>query len=384
MSCRFVLLLRGLAAAAFDGILTKFRDFRAEVSPRMLFSAKSKGFFVEQNDYTMLLARTSAPDGAMVVEALHECPAGDKAALTDALRQLQPKKTTSGYLNASCGVYPANRLVRRATLDLKRAKEPGYFTELLTTQFRIEPDQYTVHAINAPDGADIDLSKATQKEVLFCGMKSNDIVATQDGLLESGIYPDRLELSSVATLGAVADYLTFKKSKTPTLVLELGNAVTHSFIVTASGVEASRPIPQGLASMLPVVQKELGLKDEESARKLFFSNTFDFTGMGPLLTRNLLKELQSAIGFYEVQTGQSVGQVLCTQLPPKLGWLEAGIAAALGIASLKLELAPWLASRQVTLPEGVAPGELDGRWLGLFSLMTRYTSSDVTAVETKE
>ena len=37
----------------------------------------------------------------------------------------------------------------------------------------------------------------------------------------------------------------------------------------------------------------LGLKDEESARKLFYSNTFDFTGMGSVLTKKLIKELQS-------------------------------------------------------------------------------------------
>src|SRR5213083_683655 len=103
--------------------------------------------------------------------------------------------------------------------------------------------------------------------------------------------------------------------------------------------------------MVPIVQKELGLKDEESARKLFYSNTFDFTGMGPLLIKKLLKELQSSIGFYEVQTGQSVGQVLITQLPPKLSWLEGAVTSNLGIASLKLDPVPWLQSRQITIPE---------------------------------
>jgi hypothetical protein len=78
---------RILADERFDGFLTKFRDFRAEVSPRMLFSAKSKGFFVEQNDHTVLLARTSSPVAPLVVEALNECPVGDAAALTEALRQ---------------------------------------------------------------------------------------------------------------------------------------------------------------------------------------------------------------------------------------------------------------------------------------------------------
>jgi hypothetical protein len=34
----------------------------------MLFSAKPKGFFVEQNDHTVFLARTSAPVAPMVIE----------------------------------------------------------------------------------------------------------------------------------------------------------------------------------------------------------------------------------------------------------------------------------------------------------------------------
>jgi hypothetical protein len=106
-----------------------------------------------------------------------------------------------------------------------------------------------------------------------------------------------LELSSVASLAAVIDYLRFSDSSKPTIVLELGSESTQSFIVSARGLEASRPIAVGLEAMVPVVQKELGLKDEESARKLFFSNTFDFTGMGASLCKRLLKELQSSMGF---------------------------------------------------------------------------------------
>jgi Tfp pilus assembly PilM family ATPase len=176
----------------------------------------------------------------------------------------------------------------------------------------------------------------------------------------------------VSTLGAVVDCLAHAKSKTPTLVLEIGADATHSFIVTAAGVEASRPIMQGLDAMVPIVQKELGLKDEESARKLFYSNTFDFTGMGPLLIKKLLKELQSSIGFYEVQTGQSVGQVFTTQLSPKLTWLDAAIASSLGITSLRLDPVPWLQSRQITLAEPFVKTAQDTRWFGLLGLMAHY------------
>lgn len=335
----------------------------------MLFSPKTKGFYVEQNHDAFLLARTGTSHDGLVLEAVAEAPAGDSAALAGAIREIQPKKAQSGYLNASCGIYPTRRLLRRATLELKRVKEAGYFAELLSTQFRVEPEKYTVHVLNANDGTDYDTTKATQKEVIFCGVMGDDVITAQDDLLASGIYPDRLELGSIALLGGLVDYLAFKKSKTPTLVLELGAEVTHSFIVSGVGVEASRPIPQGLESMVPIVQKELNLKDAESARKLFFSNTFDFAGMGPLLVKKLLKELQSSIGFYEVQTGQSVGQVVCTGIPAKLAWLASAISTALGVPNLDLELVPWLSARRVAVPDAVAP-KLDARWFGLLSLMT--------------
>lgn len=341
----------------------------------MFFSAKPKGFFVDFSDNAVFCARTSGLAGPLVVEELKECPLGDDAALAETLKQLQPKKGQSGFMHAICGLYPAKRLVRRVSIEPRRVKEAGYLNDTAATQFRIEPEKYTLAMVTAAEGIDYDSSKAPGKDVVFCGLPTEDIAVLQEGLLAKGIYPTRLELGTVATIGALTDYLNFSKSKTPTLVLELGMSSTHSFIVSAGGLDASRPIPQGLDSMIPVVQKELGLKDEESARKLFFSNTFDFTGMGPALIKKLLKELQSSIGFYEVQTGQSIGQVMCTLLPPKLGWLESSIASQLGVSVLKLDLVSWLQSHQITLSDTAASTSLDSRWLGLFSLMAQYHAS---------
>jgi len=350
----------------------------------MLFSQKAKGFFVEVNDNGVLLARTSSSTAPFTIEDMRECPANDTAALEEAINQIQPKKSPSGYLHATVSVYPAKRLVRRHSLELKRVKEPGYFAEVCSQQFRIEQDKYTIALLNATDGSDFDAVKAVQKDVVFCGMPSEDAVATQEWLLAKSIYPERIEIGSLALLGAMVDYLAFTKSKTPTLVLELGAESTQSFIVTSSGVEASRPIAQGLDAMVPIVQKELGLKDDESARKLFYSNTFDFTGMGPLLIKKLLKELQSSIGFYEVQTGQSVGQVLTTQLSPKLAWLDGAIASGLGLSSFKLDPLAWLRSRHVTVPDTLAKNAQDIRWFGLLSLMVQYFTLHVAVPEEKK
>jgi Tfp pilus assembly PilM family ATPase len=342
----------------------------------MFFSKKDKGYFVEFNENSALFARTSAVDSPLEIEELKECDVKDENGIAEIIRQLQPRKPPSGYLHSVVGVYPARRVVRKHTLELKKLKEPTYMAEVFTQHLRIEQDKYTVAMLNATDGADYDLTRAAQKEVVFCGAPTEDIGAAQESLLNHGIFPERLELGSVATLGGLVDVLTFEKSKSPTLVLDIGNETTHSFIVSAAGIEASRPIPQGLEAMVPVVQKELGLKDEESARKLFRSNTFDFTGMGPLLIKRLLKELQSSIGFYEVQTGQSIGQVICVQLSPKLSWLEGALATSLGISALKINPLQWLRSRQITVPDTFAQTASDFRWFGLMSLMVQYPNQN--------
>jgi Tfp pilus assembly PilM family ATPase len=346
----------------------------------MLFAAKTKGFIVDRGEQTTLVARVSSLQAPLVLEEVRECATGDEAALSEALAALRPKKG-SGYAQAHCGVSPQSRFIRRATLDLKRVKEPDYMSELVNTQFRIDPEQHAISVLNAFDGLDFDTTKAgANKEVVFCGLPSAEVKRAQADLLKLGLFPARLELSGMAALGAIIDYLKFTESVKPTLVLELGAEQTQSYIVSARGLEATRPIAVGLDAMVPVVQKELGLKDEESARKLFFSNTFDFTGMGASLCKRLLKELQSSMGFYEVQTGQSISQLLCPVLPAKLGWLEGVIASQVGVTVLQPELVPWFTTRQISLGEGVTAASLDARKLSLLGLMMQFNNSASNAV----
>ena len=346
----------------------------------MFFATKSKGFCVELGEHITLLARLSQAEAPFVIEELKELPSSDVAGLAEWIKATAGKGST-GYAHATCGIYPAKRIVRRQTLDLKRLKDPAYFHEIYTQQFRIESDKYHMKALNHTDGGDYDATKGTHKEVVFCGLPNDDVDSIQDKLLGYGIYPERLELGTLALLGGMVNYLKFKQAKSPLLILEMGDESTQSYIVSADGVDISRSIPSGVASMIPVVQKELGLKDEDSAMKLFYSNTFDFTSMGALLVKKLIKELQASIGFYEVQTGQSIGNVLCTQLPANLSWLSVTTAGALGVPQLKMDMVPWLASHQITLAPSLASNPPDERWAGLFSLIASYENA--VPVETK-
>lgn len=340
----------------------------------MLFSSKAKAFIVDRGEQVTSVVRISGFEPPVVLEAFEEFGSGDLEAMRAAFTRISPGKR-SAYLHANCGICPESRFVRRASLDLKRIKESGYLSEVMNSQFRIDPEHQSIAVLNAFDGTEFDVSKANPaKEVFFCGMPTEVAAEAQRNLLDFGVYPETLELSSVASLAAVIDYLRFSDSPKPTIVLELGGESTQSFIVSARGLEASRPIAVGLEAMVPVVQKELGLKDEESARKLFFSNTFDFTGMGASLCKRLLKELQSSMGFYEVQTGQSIGQLICTVLPSKLSWLESVVAGQLGVNVLQPQYSSWLTNRNITLSKDLASFQLDGRRFALLGLMMKFSS----------
>ena len=72
-------------------------------------------------------------------------------------------------------------------------------------------------------------------------------------------------------------------------------------------------------------------------------------------------------------------------LPSKLNWLDAAIASALGVGTTKLDLIPWLQSRQVTVADNVAQAGVDVRWLGLISLMVnKPPQTHAVAAEKKE
>lgn len=330
---------------------------------------------------TVVLARTTRMESPFVVEEVIECTASDPVSLAEAINTLQAGKTPGGYLHAVCGVTTPRRVVRRVAIEPKRLKEPTYLSELSVQQLRIDPDQFTLAALSPSSGSDYDMVKAVEKDMLICGLPNAERGVLQEGILAAGVYPEMMELGSVACVGAMIDYLNYAGIKTPVLMLEVEAQSTNSYIVSAAGLEATRPIAQGLDSMIPFVQKELGLKDEAAARKLFLSNAFDFTGMGSILIKKVIKELQSSIGFYEVQTGQSISQVACTVLPPKLAWLELAIAADLGVTVFKPDIPAWLTARSITLAEHLVPASQDIRRMGLLGLMVRNNAGHSSASE---
>jgi len=336
-----------------------------------MLSKKTKGIFLEHHRSGYRVAVTSSLTGDISLESLHEYGIEEESKLEEHIDDLLGTKGAR-FVPAHIGVYPKSRFFRRHTLENPaKAKDDGHFRELLESQFRLSPDKNRYFVLNSQDGMVFDKTKplTAQKEVLFCGAEKDELDKMQRDLVELHLFPESIQLGTLSTLGTLQRYLAFQKSEEPMLVFEMTAENSMLFIISASKVDLTRPIPFGFNTMFPIVQSELGLKDEESAKKLFFSNTFDFTEMGPTLMRRALKELQASTGFYEVQTGQTIEHLIVPQLPANLNWVPQILANEIGIDPIKLDYAGWLEWEKVALGPDVSTNTLDARHVGLIGLM---------------
>ncbi len=340
-----------------------------------MLSTKTKGFFIDLGTFSLLSATTSGFNTPLTIERLFEAPMQED---WNALRgHMEPLIGGKGqrYVPTHCAVYPSSRFFRRFTIEsAAKAKEPSFFPNLLADQMRIDLSAHLATVINAADGSEFSLEKpmANQKEVLIAGLGKKERETLQARFVDHSIYPSSLQLGTLSALGGLASYTHFKGLDRPTLLLEITPEDANLFIISKQQIDVCRPIPYGLNVMFPLIQKELGLKDEASAKKLFFSNTFDFTEMGGTLLRKMLKELQASTGFYEVQTGQTIGQLFVTLLPKNLGWIETVLSRSLGVPVLHIDYEPWLESRQIHGGADVQLANLDNRWFGLISLIGQH------------
>lgn len=344
-----------------------------------MLKPKNKGLFLDVSDFAILAARTSGYKAPFTVEELSEFVlSGDDDAydIRAFLEGLVDFRGAS-YFVSRCGVYPKGRFVHYHEFEtVSKTKDLNTLSQVLENEYGISATENNVAILNAQDGSDLDPKSSLTKQILYCGGPTDALRQQQMRLLEWGVYPERMELSTCATLGAILNYADFKNISSPILYLELTLESTNAFILNRGQLKISHVAAMGLNSIYPLLQRELGLKDESSARKLFLSNTFDFAEIGPKLLARLTKELQATTGLYEVQTGQSIEHLFLGVLPGNLTWVEKTIADALALDILKPSFEPWLESLQIKVGDSVEVSNIRARWMGLFSLMAEFQAKE--------
>jgi hypothetical protein len=350
-----------------------------------MLSKKTKGLFLEVNGFSYHLAAVTSMAPPLTVENLFEFSRQEPEQLRDFIsRELSGGRTR--FLNAHCGVVPESRFFRLHTLEsIAKARDQTYFFRLLEDQFHIKPETSKFSVLSAFDGAPFDpqRSLAAQKELIFCGAELAEFDTFQRTLVDSGIYPSSLQLSTLSSLAALKHYLGMREISDPVLLVELSQNSSNFFILTRDKVDLCRPVNSGINGVLPVIREELGLKDEDSARDLFYSNTFDFREIGPKLLSKVLKELNSSAGFYEVQTGQTIPYLYMTAMPDNLGWIPEVVSNELQIQLLDIDWMEWARQIGVSFGDDCSVAEFGPSKFGLFSLLLNFNNLKNGAEEEK-
>ena len=339
-----------------------------------MLSKRTKGLFVEVNGFSYLVAGVTSLTPPFTVESIHEFPRNNPGSLKEFLDQWSAGRA-SRFIHAHCGIIPESRFFRIHTLEsMAKAKEEDYFLQVLEQSFRINPKSSRVAVISAQSGADFspDRPLAAQKDLILCGADNREFTAFQENLVGCGIYPQTLQLGTLSSLAGLKHYLRTLEVEHPVLMLEITQNSANLFILTKEKIDLCRPINFGFNAVLPVIQQELGLKDEESARSLFFSDTFDFREIGAKLLGRLLKELNASTGFYEVQTGQTIPNLFMTSIPDNLSWIPEVVAREMDVKLLDINWDGWADAMGVSFSDTLSTEDLGPSTFGLFSLFVNF------------
>ncbi|HTB81659.1 MAG TPA: TonB family protein [Opitutaceae bacterium] len=324
-----------------------------------------KGYFVELNDFSLLLARCSALRSPFAIEDIREVPLDNKAGLEEAVQAVFPE-TQGGTANVLASLRPKQRGLHFAGADEAKkfatlAALPGIFTD--PSLANLSPGEFT--AVNARDG--LTISGQGAPWVLAAAAKDS-YAQSLTTLQELKLVPARISPASLTAAGGVASALKFKGDGSTALLFEFGDLVTHILLVSRDGVEAARLATVTMDKVAEAVQVELGLKFKGSAAKLFFNESYDFSETGPKIAARIAQELAADIGAL----GHAPAAFACTGLAAKQNWFAHSLAGALNLAPLAPDIKAWGAQAGFTLAGGVDESAITPAWLGFLNFIGSF------------
>lgn len=334
----------------------------------MLARNKRTGVLWNATDHLVQVARLSRLDEKPVtVDMFQELPAGDDEASAKWLRSAFPEKGP-GYLPAYCGFHPPERVLLRENINTRRLNEPNFLPALLAEQAKLPSvAEWRVNALNPVDG-DLITAATPSRPGLLLGLPLGGVRDLQNRLRRLGVRPRRLEVGSVALLGALSRYLRDNSYPHAAVVCEIGQTQTRIYFLARDGVHTPATLPHGLLSIQEAAMKELAAPDIGTARLQLAGPTDELRSHGRRLVRMLTRHLKPAVDYFEMQTGQPIGALFCAHLPTKLGWLEEALCAAVDLEFLVPDYATWLPLSGVRFaPDIEAPGR---SWFQALSLIS--------------
>ncbi len=336
-----------------------------------MLKKKSKILFAEVSHYEIRMARTDRTAAPIRVESLASIPIQATGETRRAVEAFAGHARGS-YCPAMCAVYPRDRFLHRYHAEnAARSKADDFADKTLQSELRRDPANTAFRLIHPPTGKPYDPQEALSREIFFAGAGRDCLLEEQKRLIELGIYPTRLEIASIALFAGAKRAIIEEDMEGSALLLEFSEKAAYGYVVNLSGLALSHLIDFGIGSIAARIQKELGLHDTLSARKVMLSKTFDFQDMASKLLEGLITRVRASTGQFEVKTGRSVRYLLLPGLPESLDWIGTVLTAELGMERWKPALGEWLARSGITLSEAAASQEGLHNFLPLFSQMAK-------------
>jgi TonB family protein len=324
-----------------------------------------KGYFVELNHFSLLLARSGSLRSPFTIEDIREVPLDNKAGLEEAVQAVFPE-TKSGTANVFAALRPKQQGLYLSSADEGKkfatlASLSGVLTEPALAS--LSPCEYT--AVYARDG--LTISGQGAPWILAAAAKESYAQALAT-LQELKLVPTRISPAALSAAGGLAAALKLKGDGSTALLFEFGEISTHLLLVSANGVEAVRSTGVTMDKVAEAVQVELGLKFKGSAAKLFFNESYDFSETGAKIAARIAQELTADVGAL----GHTPAAFACTGLPAKQNWFANHLAGALNLAPFAPDLKSWCAQNHLAFPDSAIESSLTPAWLGFLDLIGSY------------
>lgn len=342
-----------------------------------LFNRKARsGVLYNLTENFLQLARIVRLDEKPLdLDEFVELPVTDETGCADWVTKHFGEKRRGQFHPGYCGFHPAERVMVREIITPKRLNEPGYLHGLLAEHARISNARdWTVAALNPMDGTPIPADGNPRHALLF-GVPWTAIRKAQDHLLDLGIRPRRLEVSTLGLLGCLSRHRLQSGYAHAIAVCEIELNQTRLYIIAKDGIHVLASLPHGLMSITEAAMKELDAPDIATARAQLENPPEALVAQGRRLTRAISRHFKPAVDHFELKTGHRIDALHCTQLPSGLTWLSEALGAAVDLALIEFDLDPLLAEGGLKVaPPGEGTGKpITANWLPTLSLVSELT-----------
>jgi hypothetical protein len=328
---------------------------------------RRSGVLFNQTEHGMQIARLGRLDEQpLTIDAFAELAPGDDRAIGHWMDAQLPDRGR-GFVPAFCGFHPSERVLLRETINTRRFAEPDYLPALLAEQARLPSTKdWFIRALHPIEGEEF-TAETPPRPGLLLGLPFNGVRELQNRLRRQRLRPQRLEVGTLALLGALTRHTRQIAYPHGVVACELGQTQTRIYLLGKDGVHVPAALPHGLLSIEETAMKELNAPDVATARRALEAPTEELRGHGRRLVRALTRHLKPAVDYFEMQTGQPIGALFCAHLPAKLSWLEEALCSAVDLEFLSPNLETWLPTVGLQLaPNTPVP---DRSWFQALSLV---------------